>query len=80
MLDASRHKVKVVTRASSSRLYTAKESKLKYISLVLCISTSSSYIHLLAILSLKTISKLDSKVTSFYYLFRQPNRFIDNEI
>src|SRR5271163_4339189 len=80
MLDASGHKVKVISCASSGRPYTEKEVKLKHITLGLCISTSGRYVCPLAILPVKTLPQLNAQVQGFFSIFGQPNNFIDNFI
>jgi hypothetical protein len=62
MLDASGYKVKVFLHTSSSHFYTKEETKLKHITLELCVSASGGYVHSLAILSVKTLSQLNTQV------------------
>jgi hypothetical protein len=80
MLDASGHKVKVISRASSGRPYTPEEAKLKHISLGLCVSAAGGFVRPLAILPVKTLPQLDDQVQAFYSISGQPNGFIDNDI
>lgn len=80
MLDASGHRVKVISQASSPRPFTENEAKMEHITLGLCISASGSYLRPLAILPLKTLPPLEPRVVNFYSLSGQQNGFISNEI
>jgi DDE superfamily endonuclease len=80
MLDASGYKVKVLVHSQDPRLFTENETKLKHITLSLCISTSSFFIRPLVILPLKNLSPLYLKVVQFFSFSGQSNGFIDNSI
>jgi DDE superfamily endonuclease len=80
ILDASGYKVKVFLRASFGRSYTEEEAKLKHITLGLCISILEEYVRPLAILSVKTLSQLNTQVQGFFSISSEPNGFIDNAI
>lgn len=80
MIDASGHRVKVITQASSPRPFTENETKGEHISLALCISASGSFLRPLAILPLKTLPPLEPEVISFFSISGQENGFISNEI
>jgi hypothetical protein len=80
MLDASGHKVKVFSRANSGHPYTKEKTKLKHITLGLCISASRGYVHSLAILPVKTLPQLNTQVQGFFSISSQPNDFVDNAI
>jgi hypothetical protein len=80
MLNTSGYKVKVFSHTNSGRFYTKEKTKLKHITLGLCISVSGEYIHSITILSVKTLSQLDTQVQGFFSIYSQPNGFIDNAI
>src|SRR5271163_2709452 len=80
MLDASEHKIKVISCASSGHPYTEEEAKLKHITLGLYISALGGYVRPLAILPVKTLPQLDAQVQGFFSISGQPNGFIDNSI
>jgi hypothetical protein len=65
MLDTSGYKVKVLESAQDPRLFTENETKLKHMTLGLCISVLGFFIHPLIILPLKNLPPLHSKVVQF---------------
>ena len=76
MMDASGHRVRVITRAKSPRLFTENEVKMEHITVDLCISTTEGYVRPLCILPLKTLPPLELQVTGFFSISSQKNGFI----
>jgi hypothetical protein len=62
ILDASRYKMKVLVYSQDPRPFTENETKLKHITLGLCISVSGFFIRPLVILPLKNLPPLHLKV------------------
>jgi hypothetical protein len=80
MVDASGHRVKVITRAKGKRPTTANEKKFEHITFGLCISAAGGFVRPLCILPLKTLPPLCAKVRQFFNISGQENGFISNEI
>lgn len=80
MLDASEHKVKVLVHSGDEKPFTENETKLKYMSLGLCISASGFYVCPLLILPLKYLSGVVPQVERFFSFSGQANGFINNKI